>query len=174
MSATGAGRDDFEREYRELYPLVVRTVYLTLFDRDAAQEITHEAFLRLWQHWGKLGDQGSIKAWLMKVALNLAIDQRRTLLTALKVRLMPATIRDPAEAALDRLDRRRLRRALLALPSRDRAVLALRFEQDLSFPEIGRIMGRPEATVKTWVHRALDQLERRLNGPEGDLIVKEA
>ena len=174
MSAAGAGHDEFEHAYRELYPLVVRTLYLTVFDRDTAQEITHEAFLRLWQRWGRLGDQANIKAWLMKVAINLAIDQRRSLLTALRAKFMPPSASDPAEAALDRLDRNRLRRALLALPRRDRALLALRFEQDLSFPEIGRILGRPEPTVKTWVHRALNRLERQLGGSEADLVVKEA
>ena len=57
-----------------------------------------------------------------------------------------------------------MRRALRRLPRRERALLALRFEQGLSFPEIGQIFGRPEPTVKTWVHRALDRLEREIGG----------
>jgi RNA polymerase sigma-70 factor (ECF subfamily) len=60
-----------------------------------------------------------------------------------------------------------MRRALLHLRRRDRALLVLRFEQDLSFPEIGRIFGRPEATVKTWVHRALDRLQQDMGGLAG-------
>jgi RNA polymerase sigma-70 factor, ECF subfamily len=150
----------FEAQYRALYPLVVRTVYLVVFNSDIANEITHEAFLRLWQHRERLDEHANQRAWLMRVAINLAIDHRRSLLAAFQHRQADAPVEDPANAALARLDRQQMRRALLRLKKRDRALLALRFDQDLSFPEIGRIFGRPEATVKTWVHRALDLLQR--------------
>jgi RNA polymerase sigma-70 factor (ECF subfamily) len=158
-----AGRA-FEALYRGLYPVVVRTVYLVVLNPDVAQEICHEAFLRLWQHRTRLGESPNEPAWLMRVAINLAIDHRRSLLTALRHRGSDAPPSDPATAALAHIEREEMRRALLHLQRRDRALLALRFEQDLSFPEIGRIFGRPEATVKTWVHRALDQLYREMGG----------
>jgi RNA polymerase sigma-70 factor (ECF subfamily) len=100
----------------------------------------------------------------MRVAINLAIDHRRSLFIALRHRGSDAPVVDPATAALAHIEREEMRRALLRLRRRDRALLALRFEQDLSFPEIGRIFGRPEATVKTWVHRALDRLHREMGG----------
>lgn len=158
-----AGRA-FEALYRGLYPLVVRTVYLVVLNPDVAQEICHEAFLRLWQHRSRLGESANERAWLMRVAINLAIDQRRSLLSALRHRGSYAPAPDPATAAMAHIEREEMRRALLHLRRRDRALLALRFEQDLSFPEIGRIFGRPEATVKTWVHRALDRLQREMGG----------
>jgi len=161
--ADDAGRA-FEALYRGLYPLVVRTVYLVVLNPDVAQEICHEAFLRLWQHRNRLGENANEKAWLMRVAINLATDHRRSLLTALRHRGDAVQPVDPANAALTHIEREEMRRALLRLRRRDRALLALRFEQDLSFPEIGRIFGRPEATVKTWVHRALDRLQREMGG----------
>lgn len=173
MLAAADRRGDFERLYREHYPLVVRTVYLMILDRDIAQEITHEAFLRLWQHGARIERGGNTRAWLMKVAVNLAIDHRRSLLASVRQRLAPPRIEDPAQLALARLDRQRMRQALLKLPVRDRAILVLRFEQDLTFPEIGRVLGRPEATVKTWVHRALNRLERDLDGPNSERAVDE-
>jgi len=157
-------RDDraeaFEALYRSLYPLVVRSVYLVVLNPDIAQEICHEAFLRLWQHRDRLVEHSNERAWLMRVAINLAIDHRRSLLAALHHRDTQAPAEDPGNAALAHLDRQQMRRALLRLNKRERALLALRFDQDLSFPEIGLIFGRPEATVKTWVHRALDRLQR--------------
>jgi RNA polymerase sigma factor (sigma-70 family) len=164
----------FESLYRGLYPLVVRTVYLVVLDPDIAQEICHEAFLRLWQHRNRLGEQANARAWLMRVAVNLAIDHRRSLLTALRHRGSDVPALDPATAALAHIDREEMRRALLALRRRDRAVLALRFEQDLSFPEIGRIFGRPEATVKTWAHRALDRLHREMGGFQASAAAEES
>jgi RNA polymerase sigma-70 factor (ECF subfamily) len=158
------GSRTFEALYRGLYPLVVRTVYLVVLNPDVAQEICHEAFLRLWQHRSRLGDNANEKAWLMRVAINLAIDHRRSLVTALRHRGSDAPAVDPAAAALAHIEREEMRRALLRLRRRDRALLVLRFEHGLSFPEIGRIFGRPEATVKTWVHRALDRLQREMGG----------
>jgi RNA polymerase sigma-70 factor (ECF subfamily) len=158
------GGQAFEALYRGLYPLVVRTVYLVVLNPDVAQEICHEAFLRLWQHRSRLGEHTNERAWLMRVAINLAIDHRRSLFTALRHRGTDAPVLDPATAALAHIEREEMRRALLRLRRRDRALLALRFEQDLSFPEIGRIFGRPEATVKTWVHRALDRLQQEMGG----------
>jgi RNA polymerase sigma-70 factor (ECF subfamily) len=154
----------FEALYRDLYPLVVRTVYLVVLNPDIAQEICHEAFLRLWEHRSRLGVNANEKAWLMRVAINLAIDHRRSLFTALRYRGTDAPVLDPATAAVGQLEREAMRRALRRLRRRERALLVLRFEQDLSFPEIGRILGRPEATVKTWIHRALDRLQREMGG----------
>ena len=174
MGAAGDAGLEFERLYRELYPLVVRTVFLVIFDRDIAQEITHDAFLRFWQRRDRLGENANPRGWLMKVAVNLAIDHKRAFLTTLKHRLAPTPIEDPATTALRHLDRDEMRRALLALPRRDRALLVLRFEQGLSFPEMGQILDRPEATVKTRLHRALDRLERQLGHGEADRIGEEA
>jgi RNA polymerase sigma factor (sigma-70 family) len=164
----------FEALYRGLYPLVVRTVYLVVLDPDIAQEICHEAFLRLWQHRNRLGEQANERAWVMRVAVNLAIDHRRSLLTALRHQGSDAPAVDPATAALAHIEREEMRRALLGLRRRDRALLVLRFEQDLSFPEIGRIFGRPEATVKTWVHRALDRLQREMGGFQASPAAEES
>ena len=173
MTEADDGSRAFEALYRSLYPLVVRTVYLVVLDRDVAQEICHEAFLRLWQHRSRLGEQANERAWLMRVAMNLAIDHRRSLFPALRDRGSDAPPVDPATAALTHIEREEMRRALLRLRTRDRALLALRFEQDLTFPEIGRIFGRPEATVKTWVHRALDKLQQEMGGPQASRAAEE-
>lgn len=176
MSDVTEGDDSsraFEALYRSLYPLVVRTVYLVVLDTDVAQEICHEAFLRLWQHRSRLSEHANVRAWLMRVAINLAIDHRRSLFPALRHRGSDAPAVDPATAALAHIEREEMRRALLRLRARDRALLALRFEQDLSFPEIGRIFGHPEATVKTWVHRALDRLQQEMGGPQASRAAEE-
>lgn len=174
MTAAGDDSRTFEDLYRSLYPLVARTVYLVIFDRGVAEEITNEAFLRLWQHRGRLGENSNERAWLMRVAVNLSIDHRRGLLTAFRHRAAGGPAPDPATAALARLDREAMRRALLRLGRRDRALLALRFEQDLSFPEIGRVFARSEGTVKTWVHRALDRLQRQVDGSRSSTVPEES
>jgi RNA polymerase sigma-70 factor, ECF subfamily len=168
------GVEAFDALYRSLYPLVIRSVYLVVLNPDVAQEISHEAFLRLWQHRDRLDEHANQKAWLMRVAINLAIDHRRSLLTALRHRGPEIPPLDPATAALADMDRDEMRHALLRLERRDRALLALRFEQDLTFVEIGKIFGRPEATVKTWLHRALQRLRREMGGLQASRAVEES
>ncbi len=56
-----------------------------------------------------------------------------------------------------------MRTALLTLHPRERAVLALRYGRELSFAEIGAILGQPEGTVRTSCHRALHKLRLRLS-----------
>jgi RNA polymerase sigma factor (sigma-70 family) len=168
------GVEAFETLYRSLYPLVIRSVYLVVLNPDVAQEICHEAFLRLWQHRDRLSEHSNEKAWLMRVAINLAIDHRRSLLTALRHRGPDQPLFDPATVALADLDRDEMRHALRSLDRRDRALLALRFEQDLTFVEIGKVFGRPEATVKTWLHRAVERLRREMGGALSPATVKES
>lgn len=156
------GSDTFDVLYRSAYPAIVRSVSLIVLDSGVAQEITHEAFLRLWQRRDRLAPDSNERAWLMRVAANLAISHRRSFLTRRRLREDVQASPDPGALALEQIERREMRRALLTLKPRERAVLALRYGDDLSFAQIGAVIGRPEDTVKTWLHRALAKLRLRL------------
>jgi RNA polymerase sigma-70 factor (ECF subfamily) len=155
-------QDWFDGLYSASYRAVMGSVYFVVLDRDVAAEITHDAFLRLWEHYGRLPSGSNEKAWLIRVATNLAISHRRSQGAAYRRHsdyLEPA---DPGLQALNNLDLVRVRRALLMLEPRDRAVISLRFDEGLGFAEIGAIVGKPENTVKTRFHRALATLRQEL------------
>lgn len=161
---------EFEALYRATYASLLRTAYAITLDLEVAREISQEAFLRL---WAQLAPDSNEKAWLLRVATNLAISHRRGLLARLRHRTPPPTPSDPAALALGRIESDAMRQCLLGLKPRDRAVLALRYEQDRSFAEIGAVFG-PEATVRTWCHRALGKLHQRMQpSPDGHPIAKE-
>ncbi len=162
MTEGQPGSERFDSLYRVVYPIVVRSAYLIVLDLEVAREIAHETFLRLWERRDRLAPNSNEKAWLMRVATNLAISHRRTILTRLRRRPDPVAMPDPASLAHAQIERDEVRHALLTLRPRERAVLALRYEQDLSFAEIGSLVGRPEATVRTWLHRALEKMRSRL------------
>ena len=137
-------------------------VYFVVLDRDVAAEITHDAFLRLWEHYGRLPAGSDEKAWLIRVATNLAISHPRSQGAAYRRHTDYLEPADPGLQALNNLDLVRVRRALLMLEPRDRAVISLRFDGGLGFAEIGAIVGKPENTVKTRFHRSLETLRREL------------
>jgi RNA polymerase sigma-70 factor (ECF subfamily) len=137
-------------------------VYFVVLDRDVAAEITHDAFLRLWEHYGRLAGGSNEKAWLIRVATNLAISYRRSQGAAWRRHVDYQEPADPGLQALNNLELVRVRRALLTLEPRDRAVMSLRFDSGLGFAEIGAIIGKSENTVKTRFHRSLDTLRRQL------------
>lgn len=153
---------EFEALYRSAYASLLRAAYAITLDLEVAREISQEAFLRLWERRAQLAPDSNEKAWLFRVATNLAISHRRGLLSRMRHRTAPITQSDPALLALARVEGDQMRQHLLSLKPRDRAVLALRYEQDWSFAEIGAMFGRPEATVRTWCHRALSQLQQRM------------
>jgi RNA polymerase sigma-70 factor (ECF subfamily) len=155
-------QDWFDGLYSATYRVVVGCVYFVVLDRDIAAEITHDAFLRLWEHYGRLPAGSNEKAWLIRVATNLAISYRRSQGAAWRRHADDLEPIDPGMQALNNLDLVRVRRALLTLERRDRAVISLRFDQGLGFAEIGAIVGKPENTVKTRFHRSLETLRRQL------------
>jgi RNA polymerase sigma-70 factor (ECF subfamily) len=163
VGAAPAGRQDwFDGLYTATYRAVVGCVYFVVLDRDVAAEITHDAFLRLWEHYGRLRAGSSEKAWLIRVATNLAISYRRSQGAAWRRHVEDQEPADPGFQALNNLELVRVRRALLTLEPRDRAVISLRFDSGLGFAEIGAIVGKSENTVKTRFHRSLETLRRQL------------
>ena len=126
-----------ERHGTRLMALAVRIVG----SRAVAEEIVQEAFTRAWvqaPNWRQKGEAGrAFSAWLSRVATNLAIDQvRRPKTSAIEDAPEPV---DPAADAVDTLiageKLARLRSALAALPPRQRAAIALTYDQGLSNSE---------------------------------------
>ena len=123
-----------ERHGARLMALAVRIVG----SRAVAEEIVQEAFTRAWiaaPNWRQKGEAGrAFAAWLSRVATNLAIDQVRRPKTS-AIEDAPEPI-DPAADAVDTLiageKLARLRAALATLPPRQRAAIALTYDQGLS------------------------------------------
>ena len=168
LSEPSSGNDNFSLLYRSVYPLILRTVYLVVLDQEVARDITHEAFLRLWERRNQLAAESNEKAWLMRVATNLAISYRRWWLSRLRWRPKAPASDDPAALALAALERSEVRHALQTLSPRDRAIVVLRYEGGLTFAEIGDVLACPEMTAKTRLRRALEKLRRQLGEGSGD------
>jgi RNA polymerase sigma factor (sigma-70 family) len=157
----------FQREGRSL----VRLARLFVDDRDAAEDIVQEAFLRLARHGHRIEAADRAPAYLRSIVLNLARDHNRRGLVSL--RHLAATGRevdvgdDPTEEVADRLARseehRRVLDAVRRLPLRQRDCVTLRYFEDLPIDGIAATLGLSANSVKTHLRRALVRLGRVLD-----------
>jgi RNA polymerase sigma factor (sigma-70 family) len=154
----GAYRDFFVARQRPL----MRTAYAVLGSWPAAEDAVQTAFTQLYVHWPRI-QPGAVETYARRTVVH-------TCLRMAKVRgREPASDRLPErpvsgpEAGLERLD---LIEALATLSPKARAIVALRFLDDLSVVEVARVLDLPEGTVKSQTARALDRLQAVLATPE--------
>lgn len=137
-----------------------------LEDRDAAMDVAQDACLRLWNRRGRDAPR-SIRAYLFRVARNLALDQLKTGDTRRRLlgRHDPDRNRRPARPdEVLRGDRitDEVQRAIQALPERRREVFALGYLQGLTYAEVGEVLGISPKTVQNHMSAALAQLRDTL------------
>jgi len=138
---------------------LMRTAVLLTGSREAGQDLLQTGLERLLRHWPAL--TGDPEAYLRRTLYNLAADgyRQRSRLRR-KLLLLRAETPPPADtlASVDLRDA--LVRLLVQLPPRQRAVLVLRYWEQLTEAEIAAVLGWPEGTVKSAASRGL----RRLRG----------
>jgi RNA polymerase sigma-70 factor (ECF subfamily) len=141
--------------------MVFGLAYHFFNDRSRAEEVAQDVFLQLYRNLRTIETESHLLFWLRQVATRRCIDQLR------RARMKAVRLEDAGELhAFDRpadpfLDRR-LKKLLEELPDVQRAVVTLRYQEDLDPSEICRIVGMPVNTVKSHLHRALQALRRKL------------
>ncbi len=156
--------DLFQREG----PSLVRLARLFTDDRNAAEDIVQEAFIRLHRSADRIRDLEKAAPYLRSIVLNLARDHNRRGLVSLRHReaMRSDDTRRPFEdLAIAAADSRAILDALRTLPPRQRDCLVLRFYLELSEREIAETMGISPNSVKTHCRRGLRALAPVLEGP---------
>jgi RNA polymerase sigma factor (sigma-70 family) len=152
----------FQTEGRSL----VRLARLFVDDRDAAEDVVQEAFLRLARHAGKIDAIERAPAYLRSIVLNLARDHNRRGLVSLRHHATKGREVDVDTSAADQIvrseDHRRVLDAVRGLPTRQRDCITLRYFEELSIERIAATLGLSVNSVKTHLRRAMAALDRRL------------
>ncbi|MGD0065652.1 MAG: RNA polymerase sigma factor [Streptosporangiaceae bacterium] len=140
---------------------------------DDVEDVLQETFLAVWKNAGAYQPRGTPAAWLWVIARNQAALLLRKQGPA--TRALPdealldedRPVSDPAEAVATRTDLDVAAAAALGPPGcPDREVWRLRYEEDRPVAEVAELMGVPEGTVKSRVHRARRLLRAALGGVE--------
>ncbi len=146
--------------------LLYRVAFSIVRSPAEAEDIVQDTFLRALEQRKKLAEVAEPRAWLLRVAWNLALDRKRRITprqmeedaaAIVQSSEMPADQRLAAEAELARV-----LAAMDKLPKLERAVLLLSAVEELSMAEIAVVVGRSESGVRSLVFRARAHLEERL------------
>ena len=151
---------------------VSRFAYSLTHDSALAEDVAQEAFVKAWKHMRGFAPGGNFRAWLFTIARNTALDALRkrrdialsTFDTETGGNMVLDTVADsaplPDELLARAEDARYVAGLLGALSPAYREVLMLRAESNMTFEEIGRMLGRPLHTVKSQYRRAVAALQR--------------
>lgn len=162
----GHDRDQLLSEvYAARYRGMVGLAALLLRDAAAAEDIVQEAFVRIYTAWPRLRDPDKVDAYLRQTIVNLC----RSRLRRLAVARRHHSPGDPDAASAEELayagfERDAVVTAVRALPQRQREAVVLRFWAGLTQDEAAEAMGVSAGSVKSYLSRGLDALERELGG----------
>ena len=168
---------DFDSLVRLHRPRVFRFLLACLRNRETAENLTQDCFIRAYQARGQFRGASSVATWFMQIAANLLRNHesnsrlkfwRRNLYSDADVADLGSAIPDgqqsPEALALVRERVRAVWAAAANLPARQRSVFLLRFVEDLDLLEIAEVTGMKEGTVKAHLFRALESVRARVEG----------
>lgn len=143
--------DGFDTFYASSIAAAARLGHLLTGSPAVGHEIAQDAMLAVHQRWNLIENPGG---YLRVVIVNLSRTVQRR---SIRERLSLRALRSDGTTLLPEYDDGW--RAIRRLPARQRAVVVLRFYEDLSIPAIAEVLDIPAGTVKSTLHRALRQLE---------------
>lgn len=148
---------------------LVRLARLFVDDRNAAEDLVQEAFIRLSRSLHRIEKRSSTTAYLRSIVLNLARDHNRRGLVSLRHRVPADDIVSTAEDdVVVAEEHREVLDAVRTLPRRQRDCVVLRYFLELGIPEIAGTLELSPNSVKTHLKRGLAALGDRL-GDESDI-----
>lgn len=165
--AQGGDHDAFAEVIERHEAMVYSLAYHFFNDRGRAEEIAQDVFLQLYRNLATIESDAHLLFWLRQVTTRRCIDLTR------RSRMKAVSLEDAGELRAvekrhDALLDRRLRGLIEELPDIQRAVVTLRYQEDLDPSDICRIVKLPVNTVKSHLHRALQSLRKQLTRKPGE------
>ncbi len=167
---------DFQTLVEEHYDRLFRAARFMCGDPQAAEDLVQETFLAAGETLDRFQGRSSPYTWLYGILLNKWrrwLRRRKRRVFSLQsmswdeqpgnaAELVPSDLPGPADTAQEHEAAERVRSAIEQLPEDHRAVIVLRFVEDLSYQEIGEILDCPLGTVKSRIHYALKKIGKEL------------
>ncbi|KEQ22151.1 RNA polymerase sigma factor SigW [Paenibacillus tyrfis] len=163
-------------ELVELYKdKIYHLAYRMLHNRHEAEEIVQETFLRVYTNLERYDEQQKFSTWIYRIGTNLCIDRlrKRKINYSLDAEMsdgegsdwysaLPSREETPDNQVVLSETQEQIRDSIKTLPEKYRAVVILRYLQDLSLQEISDVLAMPVTTIKTRLHRGREFLRKKL------------
>ena len=168
MAKAAAGSD---RAFEELYRRYARRLKGFFFlqlggDEELAADATHDVFLRAYEARSRYQEGRSVSTWLFTIAYNLCRNHYRS--NAYEAQLLATLDAEPItneqievqldEATLDEA----LAQVLAELPAPLHQLFSLHYQEELTIPQVAEIVGIPEGTVKSRLHKTMNIIRKKL------------
>ncbi len=144
-------------------------VFYLCRNREDAEDITQDVFVRLWNHWDRI-QQPKVHSWLMRVAHNRSIDLLRKYRSSrsnvdtqdILERLPNSDYQSfcPEQSTVLSDEREHLIRAMDTLPDKTRSLLLMHYFQDMKYDTIADILDISVSNIKIIIHRGKKDFER--------------
>ena len=163
--------DAFKVLFQQYERLVLTNAYFIMGNRDDAEEIVQEVFLSVWKARHTFNpEKGKLSTWLHRITVNKCFERQRKK-KPFSIHLEDVDIPDGVrseEVVMDRFECERVKGAMSALDSKHRAVLVLRYFNELTYEEIAQTLDIPLGTVKSRIYVAIQTLRKQLGAQQGE------
>ena len=137
------------------------------YDVQLARDMVQDLFTRIWEHRDTFRANASFTTWMFSIAYNMCKNEyrHREIVQAYQEHILATTTDIASDAdTLERQQRRQmLQEAINALPENQKPLFLLRYDEELTIPEIARITMLPEGTVKTRLLTALKSVKESMD-----------
>jgi RNA polymerase sigma-70 factor (sigma-E family) len=156
--------EDFRQFMATRSTALLRTAFLLTGDRGHAEDLVQSALIRAYRHWGQVRRSGVPEAYVRRILVNERNSRWRRDRHRAREVVGEVPDRPGGDEAQALADRDEMWRGLQAMPPRTRAVLVLRYWEDLSEAETAELLGCSVGTVKSQASRGLRRLAEVLAG----------
>lgn len=150
------GKDAFSFAFRQYTDTVYRVALHNTVNFSDAEDVTQEVFIKLLETNKAFRDSEHLKAWLIRVTVNLCRDKMKRM--SRETLVEDVVYKNSDEAETDIL------KAVKSLPENYRNTIYLHYYEGYTAKEIGRILDAKENTVLSWLSRGREALRKELDG----------
>ena len=168
-SARAGDKDCFAQVYECIAPDLYRVALYTLGNTHDAEDVVSETFIEAYKGITNLRDASSFKPWMMKI---LSVRCKRKVAQYVKhkntfdIENFMVSLSDETDLSLDVSEQVTVLDALARLSQGERQIIALSVLQGYTTKEIARILGSPQGTISSKLHRSLAKLRKMLEAQE--------
>lgn len=147
--------------YDKYLKSVYRFVYIKIGEKQLAEDLTQDVFLKTWQHLVDKKNVRSFRAFIFRIARNTVADHYRSNKQELPLDYMPdlVEIEEVVISANKNMDADLLLKQIKKLKPEYQEVLLLRYVEDMSIDDIAQIIDKDKNNVRVILHRALNKLK---------------